>query len=235
MDILLDKRRENLKYMSLTEALKLLPGVAPNNAKAQIRVAVEGDFLQEPTGQIGTVVYKAEELKELFVEDQSGMSEVIRITPEGAQTLIRLYNTEALKMKLGNKAGEPQQELLKYAASGPMFKQAAIEASEKEARREFLLENPGNIEEKDFSYELLDSVFWSKFGPINGERKLTLAGIEVAKSVSVHKSNSGKSSDTAVAILWTGSDGQKHSEGTESIYKGNRRSDPDRNWGLGRE
>ena len=221
--------------MSLTEALKLLPGVAPNKSKSQLKSAIMGECMQPPSNSIGEFSYEPKELREMYIEDYSGISEVIRITPEGAKTLILIYKRKSLILKHGGKVEEPLEELIKYAESSSLYKQAALKEKEEIAKQKYLLANPDKIQEKDFSYQLLDSVFWDKFGPIHNSYTLQLAGINVTKSVSLYKSNSGKTYDSEVSISWIGTDGKKHELASPSRYKNNRRSDPERNWGLGRE
>ena len=89
------------------------------------------------------------------------------------------------------------------------------------------------ITEEDFSYYILDNVLYRQCG--QGSHSLNIANIEVNKLVCPYKSNSGKSSDSDVTISWIGSDGKPHILNKPSIYRGNRRSAPNRNWGLGRE
>ena len=61
-------------------------------------------------------------------------------------------------------------------------------------RKKYLLENPDKIKKADFSYSLLDSVFYRKFGAFRGYKTMILDGIEVEKSVFVYQSNSGVTS-----------------------------------------
>ena len=221
--------------MSLTEALKLLPGVAPNKSKKQLKSAIIGECMQPPSNSIGEFSYEPKELKEMYIEDYSGISEIIRITPEGAKKLILIYKRKSLPLKPNGKVEDPLEALMKYSESASIYKQAALKEKEKIAKRKYLLANPDKIQENDFSYQLLDSVFWEKFGPIHGSYTLQLAGINVTKSVCLYKSNSGRTCDHEVSISWIGSDGKKHELSSPSRYKNNRRSDPERNWGLGRE
>lgn len=88
------------------------------------------------------------------------------------------------------------------------------------------------ITEADFCYETLNRIFINTIGLKQGIYGLTLAGIEVTKSVRTYSSNSGKSTSSDIDISWTGSDGQRHCEGKGSIYSDNRRNSEDRNWGL---
>lgn len=49
-----------------------------------------------------------------------------------------------------------------------------------------------------------------------------------------YRSDSGKSSEAPVTIVWTDSVGKLHCLAHESRYARHRRNDPERNWGAGR-
>jgi hypothetical protein len=102
---------------------------------------------------------------------------------------------------------------------------------EYQRRREYL-RDPSKLPENEFSYDILDAIFWEKCG--SGEHTLTIGGIEVTKSLTgLSRSNSGKRQSWGVEIKWTGSDGVDRSVSNGGgRYAGNRRNDEERNWGL---
>lgn len=88
--------------------------------------------------------------------------------------------------------------------------------------------------EVEFSYRMLNDLFFEHVGAFRGARTLFVGGIAVTKYVShAYKSNSGKSRDSEVEISWVGSDGQKRTVSNGgSRYRANRRNDAERDWGL---
>lgn len=95
--------------------------------------------------------------------------------------------------------------------------------------------NLADVREEDFSYELLNQIFIDKIGLKMGMSKMTIGDIDVTKNVSKHYSNTRKSSDYEVRFSWISENGEKKNIANPSIYKENRKSDPERNWGLGRD
>ena len=217
-------------YKTLIAVLKELPNVAPNNAKKQIKLAfVEGEDAFKQNFQIGNCTFNKEEIDEIYIRNLSYYGKTIRTSPAGAKILIDLYQKGLLIMKPNACVLEPSTEIVNYAARSESYKKDCAE----EARIKYLIDNPNKITEEDFNYDILDRVISTQCGL--GSHSLNIANIKVNKVVCSYKSNSGKTSDFEVTISWIGSDGMSHSLDKASQYKDNRRSDPNRNWGLGRE
>lgn len=86
------------------------------------------------------------------------------------------------------------------------------------------------LRESEFSYQTLNDYFWNK-----GWRKACtqeIDGVLVTKTLTPYSSNSGKSRDFSVSYSWTGCDGVLREANKKSSFEANRRSDPERNWGL---
>lgn len=223
------------KYLTLRDALKLLPGVMPNKSKWLIDEAFEiiigANFETiEPSYQVGGTILTPDERKELYIETENFYgTTVIRTSPKGAKVLLRLYYNGDLILKKGQKVVK-ETELQTYIDKETYFLEEADRIRREREHRQFLIENPDQIKEAEFCYSLLNTVLYRHRGP--GDQSMILDGIEVEKIVTTYRSNSGKSKDSEVIIRWTGSDGTPHKLTKESMYSGNRRNDPDRNWGL---
>ena len=217
-------------YKTLIEVLKELPNVAPNNAKKQIKLAfIEGEEAIKQNFKICDCTFTKEEIDEIYIRELSYYGETIRTSPVGAKILISLYKKGLLIMKKNAHVMEPSIAIIDYAARSESYKKDCAE----EERIRHLIENPNEITEEKFSYRILDTVIYKQCGP--GSHSLNIANIKVNKEVCTYKSNSGKTSDSEIKISWTGSDGKSYFLKKNSLYRGNRRSDPNRNWGLGRE
>ncbi len=176
--------------------------------------------------------------KEVWIstEDLYG-NERIRTSPDGAAILAKLYEDgyfDSCKKKKSTLC--VPDELTSFINSKQALEDAyesQIEARvESEILREEMIENPDLVDEKQFSYTLLNDIFIHKFGLFQGANSLRIGGINVTKRVHTYTSNSGKSRDSEVIFSWIGKDGEPHSIEKYSMYAGNRRNSEDRNWGL---
>lgn len=93
------------EFITLTQALKLLPSVAPNKTKPLIENACHFNFNVE-TQQMDYFYYKVgntelteQELNEMWIEDYNFYGTTIRISPRGAKTLLKLYLNGDLILK----------------------------------------------------------------------------------------------------------------------------------------
>jgi len=212
------------KYKTLIQVLKELPNVAPITAKKYIiSTFIEG----KP--KIVNRIFTEEEINEIYITHISYYGETIRTSPIGAKLLIKLYEDALLPMKANGSILNPSQEIVEYSNHPDSYEKDC----KYKARSDYLIQNPDQIKENDFSYTILNDTIYKQCGP--GSQFLTIANIKITKTVTNYKSNSGKSSDYEVLISWIDTNGKPHSLKKESIYRGNRCSDPDRNWGLGRE
>lgn len=162
-----------------------------------------------------------------------------RITPEGAALLARLYEEGAFELKRKTSPLEPPCALKEFAASREALEaqseQRRVERQEVHAAHRDLVSDPCQVREEQFTWSLLNSIFAHHVGYGGGQSEMEIGGVRVTKSVTSYSSNSGKSRDFEVEFSWTGADGELRFLTRESRYPGNRRNDPDRNWGLGRE
>lgn len=212
-------------FKTFTELCKGLPGVKPRVLRRELKEALLN--LEADGISFGEMFVSKEELREFFHPAMRGLYSVETVSPKGAQILVRLYQAGVLTKK------PPQEisaEVLEYANS-----EAALRAKQRariDAKNAFdaKVANPETIKEVDFSYSLLNAVFWKQ--GLKGHASMELDGIQVSKSVLAYHSNSGKSRDHRVVFSWIGRDGKEHRLEKSSVYEGNRRNDPERNWGL---
>lgn len=226
------------QYMTLTNALKSLPGVKPNLTKRRIKEAgilpYRNGELHKPSYLIGATRLTRKQYDELWIEDPMmflHVSSSIKVSPKGAKILLALYHKGDLVMK-EDCVPEKETPLKEYVESETSLKEKVREIEREEARIKDLCEHTDKVKESDFSYEFFSRLFWYRFGGFRGTNSLILDGIKVTKDVTVYKSNSGKSSDARVVYSWVGSDGERHSFVKDSLYDENRRNDAGRNWGL---
>lgn len=227
------------------EVINLLPNVKPRKAKWLIddmnNHFFNERYMAESEDPTGYAPYTSNEItitehdyRSMIVSaDNEWGEEVDYITPEGASLLVKMYRAECFELK-----GKPgsTDELEKYAASGEelLAQHAAnIElAAREKAQEERWKEHPEELPEELFTASRLNDIMWHH-GVKGMHVSMEIGGITVTKSVSRHKSNSGKSSDNTVVLSWTGSDGIPREEFlTKSAYENNRRNDAGRNWGL---
>ena len=181
--------------------------------------------------RVGETELLQEEYEEIHIKLESFYGTTIKTSPHGAKVLMKLYRNGDLVMHKG-KCIADAPELQAYIDKEEYFKEEADRIRREDERRKYLINNPDEIKESDFSYSLLDDVFYHKFGAFQGHKTMILDGIKVNKSVFVYQSNSGKTQDSEVTISWIDSDGECHMLCEPSFYRENRRNDPDRNWGL---
>ncbi len=89
-----------------------------------------------------------------------------------------------------------------------------------------------SLDPSSFSYDLLEAAFWEHHGP--GDGTLLIGGIEVTKTVTPYRSNSGKSTSYKVTFTFE-IGGEARSMMKASRFEGNRRNDPNRSWGRDRD
>lgn len=209
----------------------------PNKSKKLIDNALEISYILDSMEEsdigyrVGETNLSQEEYEALHIEVQSFYGTTIRISPKGAKVLMKLYRNGDLVMHKGKGIVE-STELQVYIDKESAFKKEADRIRREDERKKYFIENPDKIKEADFSYSLLDSVFYSKFGAFHGCKTMILDNIEVEKSVCVYQSNSGKTHDSEVTFSWMDSKGGLQRLCKPSLYSENRRNDANRNWGL---
>lgn len=238
-------------FLTLEQALKLLPNVKPRKAKETIEECAdklysmyaydcplncEGGKCEEHEAErmkrhvvLGGVIMTAASFDGLHI-----CHDPYRCSPDGAKILIELYKGGTFELKRKKDQIEEPYDLIKYSESLPEI----IEKHEAKSkgREEWLkrwrekASHPESIKESEFEFYLLASAF--KEAKKKGCCSMVIGGIEVSKSVMKYRSNSGKSEDWDVSFCWTGSDGKTHSVAQESSYKNNRWNDIDRRLGF---
>jgi hypothetical protein len=176
------------------------------------------------------VIVTAAEIEEGFTGD-----DLARVTPEGAALLIRLYEAELFDLQPPHAGRGDPARLRAYAASRPDLLALVTQDEEARRARKALVQHPERIAEADFTYELLNHVFIEHHGLQGGITRMEIGGLLVTKEVFTYPSNSGKSHDSNVTFSWVSQDGTPREVNKPSMFSGNRRNDPDRNWGLGPE
>lgn len=223
--------------------MKLVPGIKPRVA---IRIFDEV-FLDVPSGEwSGNANVTDDDLKDCTVTDYTSFGERILVTPKGARLVRKLVLAGDLPMKRANQPIDTAA-LDRYIASEPQMRERAREKAAERARvraerdanyqaliargRE-LAEHPERARPEELSESLIDQVFLARVGYGKGGT-IELAGCECHKVVDRYISNSGKTRSTSIRIWWTDLEGKTHGDPEAPVQ--NRRSDPKRNWGLGRE
>lgn len=229
-----------MPYETTMNVLKELPRVMPKKTKKMLKEKQLSCYsLSEHTFHdvdMGRFSLGADDFEEmLHTEFPSSLDFA---TPKGAKLLIELYKNGLLCMEKKTKPQEPSEAVKRYGEGlggfSAGYKKAAYR-EEQEKRIHYLITHTEEIKESDFYMDgLLDKLLIHLCG--FGNASTVIDGIEIHKVVSIHYSNSRKSHDFKVVIRWVGRDGTSHEILVkDSLYERNRRSDPDRNHGLGRE
>ncbi|SHF68210.1 hypothetical protein SAMN05444273_109114 [Litoreibacter ascidiaceicola] len=208
------------------DIIALIPEVKPRLAMAALRDAVS-------TGKIGNTVLSDEDRK-LAIAEGWGM----RISPIGGRILKQLFEAGMIPQK---RAGSPKDlsELVEYVETEADFRaKVEVRIAAKEAyeyRIAEIAENPDCARADELSSDLIDKVFlkrlgYRKFGTLH------IAGLECHKDMTAGSlSNSGKTRYSGqVYCYWLDAEGNRQGDAVPETVR-NRRNDPDRNWGLGRE
>ena len=221
-------------YRTFRQVATGLPHLRPRLARTLLQDAYHEALLAEQdTASLGAVTVPTEALAELFhATDRTGYPTDV-ISPAGARLLVKLYRDGQLPTRDGRR-GEVSAELAAYCDSEAELEaraqaEAAREVAERQAR-EARLADPAGIPESEFTWSLLNDLFFHHRGP--GPGVLEVGGIEVRKEIASSLSNSGKSRDYAVAFSWRGADGTPRTLERAGLYDANRRNDPARHWGL---
>jgi hypothetical protein len=178
-----------------------------------------------------------DDLEDAFV---SGLGDgPVRVTPEGAALLVRLYEDRAFELKRKSDRIEDASALKELAASREALEarteQRRAERQAAHTARQAVVSDPVQLGEDQFTWNLLNSIFAHHLGYGGGHSEIEIGGVRVTKTLAPYASNSRKNLDFEVEFSWTGADGNLHRLTRESRYGGNRRNDPGRNWGLGPE
>lgn len=221
------------KHRTVLQFAKLLPGVDRDGFRAMFEDPLEMFLVSKGVG-IRVLERKTIKGQTLAMADMEGLEKRKRVDARAAGTILRLYSAGALPMLKGQSRG-PAPLVEQYVANA-----ATAERQEEEHLKRTAadwknhVDHPATVPESAFGLRLLNEIFLSHLGPGGGT--LDIGGIIVTKTAPQrHVSNSRKSSDWSYHFVWRSSDGSDQRLSRESSHAGNRRTDPDRNWGLGRE
>lgn len=247
---------------SLSEAMKSVPFLKPRAAAQDfldIRLHLTDTLngveeirfvrMPEPTmAKITPLDLTPEDLEDVTLGAAFGGE---RLTPKGARLLVRIIRTGALPFsrKLAPENADvsaleaygareeelraASQELRDERAARRAAKEAAWNALDSRARH--LAAHPGEASPEELNRSLIDRVFIHTPGYGYGRGGvILLGGLSCHKDFDRYTSNSGKTRSVTPVVWWIDADGARQGDPEPNPVR-NRRSDPDRNWGLGRD
>jgi hypothetical protein len=159
--------------LTLRGFLALLPGVAVHTAAREFdlqvqRARIDGSALVRS----GHLLLPLAEVDGFFFMHARAR----RVTPKGARWFIYCFRQGVLPKSAGHPEGD-MDAALAYARIGEdPADQARAERARLRAYRE-RLGDPDRIPERDFTYKLLDDIFWRHLGSQAG--KLTVGSVDV--------------------------------------------------------
>jgi hypothetical protein len=226
-----------MKKLTLTQFLKLLPGVAIDHAKELLGDGLS--YFMKPGSGLG--IMKSRTLKGVTIrlDELMSLGGDRRLDAPAANAILRLYKAAALPMKEGVAPSEcSQAEAYSEAVGQHDAAEAAAREQEHQAfrdaarRRREIVDNPALATEADFCVALLNDIFFQHNGPGGGS--LEIGGIAVTKSQPIpYASNSGKKRFWSYRYSWVSREtGKTVMLEQNAPTENNRRNDPLRNWGL---
>lgn len=163
---------------------------------------------------------------------------VLTISPIGGRVLLELFEAGMIPQSVRD-ASKDVSHLRSYAAKEGAYRKQVREEEERKAAYERriveIAEDPDCADPSEITADLIDKVFLKRFGYGHfGEMKI--AGLSCHKDkLPDQKSNSGKQTYRGdVYCYWYDAGGERRGYVPDHTPK-NRRNDPKRNWGLGRE
>ena len=220
------------KHLTVLQFSRHLPGIDRDAFRAMFEDPVNL-FIADGPG-IRFLERRRIKGQTLTMEEVGGLHGRRRVDAKAAAAIIRLYLAGALPMTKGE-APSQIPSAGAYFGEAEAFEREKREGAEKAvAVRRAYLEDPATVPEAAFDIGLINDIFMRHHG--SGGGTLEIGGIAVTKTQPhQHVSNSGKLRDWSYHFLWTSTDGPPRRISRESRHAGNRRSDPERNHGLGRE
>lgn len=216
---------EGAEMDRLSEIVAMIPDVKPRLAMQALRQAIEN----------GTHGAGSFDGRDRSLAWRDGW--VQKTSPVGARVLVALFRDG--KIKQNPPRSRDILGLETYSATETAFrskvarKLADWEASE--ARLDEIAANPDLARPDEITAGLIDQIFlrrlgYGKFG------SMRIGGLECHKqSTGAYLSNSGKTRYSGeVYCWWIDEDGNRRGQDKPETHP-NRRNDPERNWGLGRE
>jgi hypothetical protein len=172
-------------------------------------------------------------------------SESVVLTTIGAKLLIRLFKSGHIEQSRKGSS----KDISKLEAYADSIQELEVKSDQikiklerdrendlrlcekQKARISHLLKHPEDALTEELNYNFLNKYAYA-IGP--GSRSFEFAEAKVFKIVRGLKTNSGKNSSNYISIHWITSDGVRHGDLDNKPYL-NRRNDPNRNFGLGRD
>lgn len=240
-------------FMLQKDVINLIPDVKPRNTAdllddlifASITNEMEFKHLGDIPSPIANFALTEDEIDACRLSFHENGKERTVLTTIGANLLIRLFKAGHVEQKKKTSSKDiskleaysnslssirKSSDLMKLQIEEDRkSKQHAID--QRKARIDYLLKHPEKALPSDLNRRFLNEYAYA-IGP--GSRTFKLGEAEVVKTVQKLKSNSGKTTNTHVSIYWITTDGARHGDEDFAPYL-NRRNDPNRNWGLGRE
>jgi len=242
-------------FMQRKDVINLIPDVKSNNTISLFRelifsnmsriIDAEDRDLHNFLGSDPAFELSEEEINWSELTYINGSHERIVITTIGAKLLVRLFKAGLIEQKKKSSSKDLSKleaysdSLLELKEKSDLLKNKRdSEKAERldlmetrDNRIKHLIKYPEDALTEELNWKFLDSYAFA-IGP--GDQSFKLAGADVKKHVQIMKSNSGKSSDKKVYIQWTMPDGTRLGDiDIDPVL--NRRNDPKRNWGLGRD
>ncbi|MCM2561007.1 hypothetical protein M8756_01895 [Lutimaribacter sp. EGI FJ00015] len=163
---------------------------------------------------------------------------VLTISPIGGRILLELFEAGLIPQKIKH-ASKDVSHLRSYAANEDAYREQVREEEERKAAYERrvaeIAEDPDCADPSEITSDLIDRVFLKRFG-YGHFGEMRIAGLSCHKDkLPDQKSNSGQRTYSGeVYCYWYDAEGEQHGYVPDLTPK-NRRNDPKRNWGLGRD
>jgi len=166
-------------FLSFTAICKGLPHVKPRVNKDWI----QNEYFNAITAESETVDLAGNpvtcaELTELFCNTDRG--EVV--SPAGARLLIRLYKANVFELNGKRLPGEVSSELVCYSESEATLREKSLQRQAERLAYNDRLTCLATFNEGEFTYRLLDDIFWADQG--KGKGSLVIGGVLVQMRIS---------------------------------------------------
>lgn len=204
-------------YLTLAQALRLLPDVRPRLAREQLgRAVLKARRNSAQSVRIAAVTVTRKELEELFIEDARNLPHV---SPAGASVLLRLHAAGALETSDTPHTASISEELQRYVESLPTLlrRQAELDAAQ-EAVNAMVL-HPEQATSQQLTFDLLNRIFQRHCG--RGPATLKVGEVDVTKHCSLLR-NSKR--ETRIRFTWTDAQGVDHELGRLPVSADSERS-----------
>lgn len=211
------------ELLPIRDFLKQLPGLTSTASNDLLNALFDAIAEGRETLPFGAFTVPTATVNGWFLANSKGQQ---CVDPNSARPLLELCRAGALPMTDGP-PGEVPRDLLEYAEGrGRLLDEArsAGEATDTQAtdwRRK--VANHACVAEAEFSYSLLNKIFFNHHGPAGGS--IEIGGIQVYKFVLSRRSSSGNRFEADVIFRWQSADGTIKELQKESLHAGSVSSD----------